>query len=696
VPAIDALRARLLCLLFVLSCATGAHAAERGEIEKDGFRFSVAPVPAWVQRQPVAAQWPRGFAGDSTAWRYWLVDSQADRRGGRRERYLEQVYEPLSAELLDEAAQYTFSFEPAYQRLVIHEISVERDGRVQDRLDPQRVTLTRRETQFEARQMDGRVSALVVLDDIRVGDRVRVAYTIEGGNPVMGGLDDERVGLQWTDPIALRHVRVLFDPGVQVESSVPDGVPQGRVRNSPEATEFVLSQRELEPLFDEGDVPAWHPVFPELVVTEKRAWRDVVTWALPMYEPVATIPDDLAARIAQWRELPTEPARALAALRFVQDDIRYFAVSMGDSSHRPNPPGLVVERRYGDCKDKTRLLVEVYRRLGIDARPALVSIRNRRAIEGTPPSAGAFDHVIVSARIDGATFWLDPTASQQRGALSDLGTTPFGYALPIEPDAAALVVVDHAGRGGSTGRVVETVTPGGSPTDIAIDVAFEWRGSLAEEMRRARLQVGDTRFAEFLVEVYAKRYAGAERQGELRIEDAAQGNGLLAKLRLKVPGFWRGAGPGAMLGWFSAMPVADETELPKVTVARRSPVGLVHPYTIEHRFVIESPRGWTPSLAEGDLAVKTPGFDYARTVKNERARIEIAHTLASRADHVAVDALAEHFEGLRRIHEAAFVQVSLGGRAMSNGEREKRMRRLLDGLSEPAPREPAQPGGGRP
>jgi hypothetical protein len=639
-----------------------------------------------VQQTP-PQRWPSGFEGSDTAWRFWLLDTQSDRRAGRRDRYVDKIYEPLSAELLDEAAQYTISFEPNYQTLVIHRISVLREGTEQDRLDPQRITLTRRETQFEARQIDGRVSALVLLDDIRVGDRVRIAYTIEGGNPVMAGLDDERTSLQWTDPIALRHVRVLADPGTALEYRVPS-TAQPRVRRGDDATEFVLSEVELAALVDEDQVPPWSPVFPEIVVTEQRTWRDVVDWALPLYATEDALSPDLQSRIAQWKTLEPEQARALAALRFVQDDIRYFAVSMGDSSHRPNPPDVVLARRYGDCKDKTRLLLAIYRALGIDAHPALVSVRSGRGIADAPPSAGAFDHVIVAARIGGKAWWLDPTASQQRGVLSDLGTTPFGRALPITAHAQALVEVEHGENGRASSRIVETLVPGDGASDAEVQVEFEWRGSTAELIRRGRQQVGEARFADFLVERYAKRLASFERSGPLQIADTPEGNGVTATLRLKAPGFWRSAGPGNMTGWLVAFEVGEQSELPKVTVARRSPLAILYPYLVEHRIVIDAPRGWTVTTLGGDLAIETPGYSYARTVEGGRSRIEISHRLDSRADHVPVDALAEHFDGLRKIREAAVIQVNLRGRGLSDGEREKRLRNLLDGLLDEPTSEP--------
>ena len=51
----------------------------------------------------------------------------------------------------------------------------------------------------------------------------------------------------------------------------------------------------------------------------------------------------------------------LTALRMIQDNIRYASISTGPGSYRPHPSDLVLERNFGDCKDKSLLLVNLLR-----------------------------------------------------------------------------------------------------------------------------------------------------------------------------------------------------------------------------------------------------------------------------------------------------------------------------------------------
>src|SRR5207245_3226925 len=104
--------------------------------------------------------------------------------------------------------------------------------------------------------------------------------------------------------------------------------------------------------------------------------------------PDARLPPAVHDVVARIGAAPRESAeqRVLQALRFVQDEIRYMGVEIGVNSHMPYSPATVVKRRYGDCKDKTLLLITMLRALGISARPALVSTTYRSHVTDYQPT----------------------------------------------------------------------------------------------------------------------------------------------------------------------------------------------------------------------------------------------------------------------------------------------------------------------
>jgi hypothetical protein len=215
-------------LIAALLLLSGRAWAGDTEYQRGDYKFSVGAVPAFVQRHEVPAEWdPQAPGAERPPWRFWLYERQADRRQGRDLLFTDYVYEVNSASLLGDAGRYQLEFNPGYQALTIHEVQVRRAGKWQNRLDPARVSLARREAGFEKDMADGEVSALIVLDDVRVGDVVRIAFTVKGSNPILAGQITDGATLAWGSPVLDSELRVLADPGTQFATHLENGAAGG-------------------------------------------------------------------------------------------------------------------------------------------------------------------------------------------------------------------------------------------------------------------------------------------------------------------------------------------------------------------------------------------------------------------------------------------------------------------------------------
>lgn len=65
--------------------------------------------------------------------------------------------------------------------------------------------------------------------------------------------------------------------------------------------------------------------------------------------------------------------RAAAALKLVQQDVRYIYIGLNGGNLSPATAEETWQRRYGDCKAKTVLLLALLRELGIEAEAVLVN-----------------------------------------------------------------------------------------------------------------------------------------------------------------------------------------------------------------------------------------------------------------------------------------------------------------------------------
>ncbi|QYU66051.1 hypothetical protein J4558_13670 [Leptolyngbya sp. 15MV] len=173
-------------------------------------------------------------------------------------------------------------------------------------------------------------------------------------------------------------------------------------------------------------------------------WEQISRRFAPMYAKAATLADDSpvkaeAARIAAAHR--DDLSRAQAALKLVQQQVRYIYVGLDGGNLAPASADETWRRRYGDCKGKTSLLLALLNELGIEGQ--VVVVNNAGADDGLDqrlPNPGLFDHVLVRARIGGATYWLDGTLPPVALA-STAPLLPYRWVLPLTPGGAGLEAI---------------------------------------------------------------------------------------------------------------------------------------------------------------------------------------------------------------------------------------------------------------
>jgi len=159
------------------------------------------------------------------------------------------------------------------------------------------------------------------------------------------------------------------------------------------------------------------------------SWRGIGQW----YAGLAADCYDLD----ETERPPTDPdprRRAQTILKELTDNYRYVSVSIGISGWRPHPAKTTAERRFGDCKDLTTLLVSRLRASGITACPCLILTRGQGKLDTTFPGF-EFNHVIAAAIIDNDTIWMDPTCFR----------CPFGEIPEAVRNLPALMITDRGG-----------------------------------------------------------------------------------------------------------------------------------------------------------------------------------------------------------------------------------------------------------
>ncbi|MFZ5638588.1 MAG: DUF3857 domain-containing transglutaminase family protein [Pseudomonadota bacterium] len=664
--------AGLLLAAFASRAATVEHA--RGDLA-----FSTGDAPSYVVPQELPARWDADAPGaDDPRWRYWLFDIQSDRRGGRDQVYYEHVFEPKSPSLIGEAGRFQIVWNPEFQRMTLHRVELLRDGRWQNRLAPESISLARRESEFEQDLTNGSVTALIVLDDVRVDDVVRISYSIAGSNPILAGQTADWTTLSWRNPTLLSGLRVLYDPGTRFRVHRENTAIEPQVRRGADAVEVQVRARALPATVFEDGYPTWYQPYPIVQIAPERSWADVVAWALPLYpRHDAPFDADLEGRLAEWKRLPDPNARLTAALRAVQNDVRYFGIEIGDNSHRPNPPDLVWRRRYGDCKDKVYLLTTLLRRMGIEAAPALVATDRGRAVGEFVPSASSFNHVIVRARVGGQTVWVDPTIAQQGGDPRAFDLGDYGMALPVMPGATALEAIPPPREGNAGVEVVQRFAPTADGREVAFEVETVYTGSAADHQRRNTLSQRGAELARHYSEYYRKRYGELEAVGEPVVEDDPVRNRvrISERYRLKSPFDDKTTGLRALDVYAEALQNAGE--LPS-SLERKGPLDYVPRGRYRHEIEVRLPERWKPTFVAERIDRSSHAFGFRREVEVGDASVRLVYEMDVKRSELPVEMVASHLQELRKVNGelSASLRFAIPS-ALDAQQRETRLRDLL-------------------
>jgi transglutaminase-like putative cysteine protease len=618
--------------------------------------YRIGPAAAWVR--PVAADLgPSRLGRESTAgYELLLVDRQEAVRDAGLERYRHVAYRLLDQGAVEDHSQIELTFDPTYERLTLHAAAVSRNGRTIDQLKPGRIRVVRREPGMDDHVFDGSRSLVLVLEDVRRGDVVDYSYTRSGANPVFAGHYSATASFEESVPLRDVRFRLLWPGARQLYVRHHGATPEPTVTTVGGQREYLWRAANVPPKLLDAGLPDWYDAYGEVQLDDFASWGQVAAWGEALFASPGPLPGSLTARLARIRAgHPAKDAQVLAALRYVQDDVRYVGIEIGVNSHRPNPVATVLRRGYGDCKDKAQLLVAMLRQLGIAAQPALVSTSYGSHLRDLQPTADYFDHAIVRAEVGGRAYWLDPTATYQRGGLA-ASAPPFGAALVLGGAGDSLTTIPREPAADPMVEVAVTFVLADVGTPVTMQVDTRYRGRAAEDARAGAHEGPLEQLQREYTEYYAEDYPGIRSLAPPRFDDDEAANVLHLRERYAIPDFWRAtAGQTGHVGSFS--PVELEHALPSLTAAERTmPLAVEHPTRIRYSIAAHLPGGW--AIAPRTDSIATPAMRFVRAVAVEGPDLTIRYAYETLADHVEPAAAADHLDKLARARQLLTFSVT--------------------------------------
>lgn len=544
-----------------------------------------------------------------------------------------------------------------------HFVRRKRGDQVTDLLPSLQLRVIQPEAGRDEGVLDGRLREVAVLEDIRAGDEIEYAYTLVQSAVLPTDHVYGRYALGYTDPVERLSLRVDWPQSLRLSFKLDHAEV-----THPTPSSLAFLQDHVPAYEHESDEPVWFDPTPSIELSEFKSWAEVAAADSAFYPPVPKLSEDMEQLVAPWKQLADPEAKMTAAVRFVQDEVRYLGIEEGARAVVPSQPGDVLRRRYGDCKDKSYLLVTLLRALGFEADPAYVSTVWRQEIAHMLPAEGAFDHVIVRAQLGKRTLWIDATRRLQRGSIARTPGLPFGVALVLRkgeqglqelpqvratlPDIAVLEQYDTHDRGGATLRVTTT-----------------YAGDQADHMR-ARIDAQSPRELEdSYLSFYEHMFHGIEVLAPLKVSDRTSDDVLVVEEAYRFKEFWSDDEASV-----EAWSIADW--LPTVASTRKPvPLAIAFPLRVRHVIELNDENDWRTDPEQESVEASAFSLSFRAHPAGTVERLEFE--LRSKGRSVPADQLAQYRSDRDKAHELLVQSFVRGTKAKPRQTRRERKMGLV-------------------
>ncbi len=623
--------------------------------------WSIAPRPPWVEvREPDWQFVPQeGFAVA-----FLLVDEQ--HHVATQAIYYHTFRRALTHAAVQSLGQSELDFDPAAHRLRIHELSVWRQsftGSWEKRsvMRQDDFLIRQREQQLEQQILNGRASIVALIEDFRVDDVIELAWTLEPRDPLQGLRFTAFQAFAWSFPVA----RVFYTLHLDVSAPVFWRMHAHERMLEPSlevgGNQATWSQANPSLFVQEPNAPGDQWPFPMLEVSGWKEWSEVARFMSRLWEDAlkegATETAEEVSRLTVANDLA---ASVCAAIRFVQEKVRYLAVDFGHGGGiLPNGAGTVLRRRFGDCKDKAVLLTAMLRELGLEAWPLLVAPNWREAVARVQPSTAAFGHAIVTFIVNGDRYTVDPTLIGQGGDLARMLPTPYGFGLEVSEGKGDLLPLAELPP--AELLLTETFSLNRSkPDEGAVEQVLSATSWLANDLRAMLLRGGPAAFFKQRTEALQKHFPALlsnDRSSE--VTDNLPENLIKLHARYALPTWGpETEGPPVKFtygghGLFLALEYLGGPE------KRAQPWVLRHPMKVQHKVIV---RGrCVQNTKQERHRFDGPGFSYTCDVTARRHEVIFDYCWQTTAPKILPEEWPEYCKQRAKALDHAGANVGTSG-----------------------------------
>jgi hypothetical protein len=254
---------------------------------------------------------------------------------------------------------------------------------------------------------------------VTVGSIVDYKVVIEDKVPHIEGKFSNQFFFQMYDPSYVSRFKVIIPTGADLKYRVLN--PLQGIEVSPKIIRdgnkkiHLWEYKYIPQIIKEKSMPPMQEIAFRILVTTVDSWEEFSHWWRKRIEGKTEPDEPIKEKVAELTKgLSTPKEKIEAIFDYVKREIRYVSIDFGKSGYEPGAAKKVFENKYGDCKDKSTLLITMFKIAGIPASYVLVPTSGIGNLVKDFPYPFQFDHCIVAVENEGGYHFLDPVAESYR------------------------------------------------------------------------------------------------------------------------------------------------------------------------------------------------------------------------------------------------------------------------------------------
>jgi hypothetical protein len=594
-----------------------------------GTIVKIRPEPDWIYNNAIDANRNPASKEVSNGYYYDLMDRQVNLVN--QTVYQHYIRHIINESGVQDASEVSVSYSPQFQQVIFHSITIIRDGKSINRLLNSSIKISDEESEASEYIYNGTRRAYIILKDVQKGDQIEVSYSVTGFNPVFNNLYSGEFYFYSSTPVLNYFLSFLTKPETKTNfklfnhASAPVEIVYGSYKL------YQWKNPFLERRTTGSNIPGWYTNSPYVTVSEFSNWAEVADWGIKIFHNYQyPLPEKLLQKMDVWRKESAGDQDMFAnlALRFVQDQVRYLGLEIGNYTHQPHSPEYVFDHRFGDCKDKALLLTTILNHEKITAFVALANTEERDHLSEAGPSPIAFNHAIVAIRRSDGYLFVDPTISFQRGELINSFIPAYGWALVIKPGESALSSIEPGTLHYTS--VVEDLRVSFEDTSY-LGVITNYKGGAADDIRNSLSKSSTQELSEDFQKYYGKLFESIITDSSLNFSDDSLKNVVRINESYKIPALWHKNDDGKMSMEVYAKLVSLRFPDPSDN-KEGDPVSLEYPFTQDYTMRVEMPEDWPLEMTE--LHIKNNSYQFDFTPISNRNHLVFKYYFKTFRDHI--------------------------------------------------------------